>query len=600
MLHRIQASLGAALRTKPDSMFHHLLHPLKLLWDQRIPLFLPIWSTITAAGVIGALWIVGLHPNARMPESERRRRYHWSRGSLIALSGLAVVLVFYITGILHWEDFTYYDNSHFTNETLIGRNIALQVSPDQGRFWPLGHQEFNLLRHISHSIMAYHGLRIVELLLACTALLFRDEEISPWTRLLLILFVLITPSILISFSGLIYSEANILLFLVFLAWAVSSFERTGSIVWAVVAIICVQFLLYYKETVFLFLLGFTLGRLFLRCVNRDVSGFDFKRLRDRESRLDICLGVMVVPYIIFYIAAMYPVFGIGYSKESGLPLAQVITDYLSLDLLVWLLALVALARIFLILRRRVQASEMWDGLALGGLCYFSGYICLHMVSSYYLAPVDLIAVFYVGRFALLSIGSASVALRLCLLVVVCLVVCQDLSLSIFRMYERKNVIHAKSEMARVIKGRYQSDPGDVRRLFFPFATPFQILEFASYLSYIGVPLEEQATNGGAGILLVGSEVERDGPCGYRVFVCHPGVHPEAEDLVIVLPDDVTTSGESKAYRQAGPRLLFSYDPFPPIPDWMRPLVNRLHVESPIFRDLPLPDSWLRASIAVGN
>ena len=67
---------------------------------------------------------------------------------------------------------------------------------------------------------------------------------------------------------------------------------------------------------------------------------------------------------------MYPMFGMGYSKESGLPLPQVISDYLALDVLVWIFAVVVLARVFLILRRRVEPSEIWDGLALGGFCYF--------------------------------------------------------------------------------------------------------------------------------------------------------------------------------------------------------------------------------------
>jgi hypothetical protein len=582
-------------------MFHHLLHPLKVLWNERIRLFLPIWALITAAGVIFTLRILGRRPHQSAVGVLRPIRRHWSQRSTAALLVLVLFLVFYSVGILFWEGFTYYDNSHFTNETLIGRNVPHQVSPDQGRFWPLGYQEFNLLRHVSHSIGGYHGLRIVELLLTCTVLLFLDEEIPVWVRIFLIFVLLITPSIAISFSGLIYAEANILLWLAILVWAVSRFERTRSIAWSVVAVISVQVLLYYKEMTFLFLLGFTIGRLLLRCVGKDGPSLNFKRLGDRESRLDICLGAMVIPYIIYYLAAMFPVFGTAYSKESALPFAQVLSDYLALDVLAWIFAAIVLARVSLILRRRVEPSEIWDGLALGGFCYFAGYISLHMVSSYYLAPVDLIAVLYLGRLAWFSVRSVSMTVRLCFALFVCLVLCQDVSLTAFRMYERKNVVHAKAEMAEVINARYQSDPGDVRRLFFPFATPFQILEFASYLSYIGVPVDEQTANGGdRGILLVGNEVETDGPCGYRVFVCRPGRHPQAGDLVIVFPDDVTTKSASAIYQQAGPSQLFFYASTPSIPNWVRPFVNRMHMESPIFRDLPLPDSWLRASIALWN
>ena len=51
------------------------------------------------------------------------------RRSVLALTLLGLFLACYVAGLLVWEDFTYYDNSHFTNETLIGRNVSLQISP---------------------------------------------------------------------------------------------------------------------------------------------------------------------------------------------------------------------------------------------------------------------------------------------------------------------------------------------------------------------------------------------------------------------------------------------------------------------------------------
>ena len=37
---------------------HHLLHPLKVLWRERIDLFWPIWSAITAISVMLVIWVV--------------------------------------------------------------------------------------------------------------------------------------------------------------------------------------------------------------------------------------------------------------------------------------------------------------------------------------------------------------------------------------------------------------------------------------------------------------------------------------------------------------------------------------------------------------
>ena len=70
---------------------------------------------------------------------------------------------------------------------------------------------------------------------------------------------------------------------------------------------------------------------------------------------------------------------------------------------------VVIGRFYLILRRRVTPSLLWDGLALGGAACFLGYIGLRLFGSYYLAPVDLIAILYIGRFAAFGMEQAALA-----------------------------------------------------------------------------------------------------------------------------------------------------------------------------------------------
>jgi hypothetical protein len=580
---------------------HHLFHPVRILWTERAVLFWPIWLGITALGLFIVMRVIPRRSEISSA-SAPSRRLKWSRQSTFAIVLLALFLGCYLAGLLVWEDFTYYDNSHYTNETLIGRNISLQISPEQGRFWPLGYQEFNLLRHITSSITGYHALRIAQLALVCSILLTLDEELSVVQRVALILSLLITPSIVISFSGLIYPEANLICWIVCLAWCLQRFERTQSRIWAAAAVLFAQLILYYKETAFLFLLGFMAGRILLRCRDRDEAGWDWRRLRNPQSRLDLCLALLSGVYVLYYLAVLFPHFGASYAVNNKLPLVQVLDAYLELDLLVWIFVGVCAIRAFLFVRWSLTPSLLWDGLAIGGLCYLAGFILLRLESSYYLAPVDLVAVLYVGRLAFLSLRERSMAIKLCALTLVFVVCAQDLSLSAFRMYERKNVIHAKTEIGHAIKDRYDADPQSVKRLFFPFAEPFPILEFASYLQYIGVPIEQQGNGAetASGVLLIAKSIHEDGPCGYRAFLCHPGSTPNVGDLVIVFPDDVTSISETNSYRQAGSPLLLSYSPRPQIPDWMRPLVNRLHIVSPIFTFRPLPDSWLMASIAIWN
>jgi hypothetical protein len=578
-------------------MLHHILHALRGLWRERIALFWPIWIAITAMGVMLVLWVVPRH-QAVPPDPDHSRRERWSRAGVLAVVFLVLFLGCYIAGSLVWEDFTYYDNSHFTNETLVGRNVGVQIAPEVGRMWPLGYQEFNLLRHFTHSVTGYHALHIIQLLLLCGILLVFDEELSIAARVALITLVLITPSMVISFSGLIYAEWNIIFLLACLAWSVKRFEQTRSTAWAITALLASQCMLYYKETNFVLLLGFAGGRLLLRCREPERQGWNFKRLRDPESRLDMCLAVLVVPFLLYYLAAMFPHFSTRYAEDFHLSLGQVLVSYLEVDLLAWILVAVVVARIFLILRRRIAPSLLWDGLALGGVSCFAAYLVLRMSSGYYLAPVDLVAILYIGRLAILSIPTMSRVSRLCALGLLLLVVLQDTSLSAFRMYERKNVIHAKAEMGHMIQARYRSDPQSVKRIFFPFARPFHILEFASYLNYLGVPVE-QVQPGSAetgGVEMVGPQITKDGPCGYRTFVCHPGNSPEPGDLVVLLPDDLTRIDASNSYREVGTSPQFSYNPRPSIPGWLEPYVNHLHVISPIFAHAQLPDSWLTASV----
>lgn len=200
-------------------LVHPLFHPFRVLWTERITLFWPIWTTLTAFGVFFTLWL--LPKRQTQPRSQQSfSRQEMSRTEATALIFLLGILACYSAGILFGEEFTYYDDSHFTNGSLIGRPIDIQIAPEQGRFWPLGHQEFNLVGHLTKTVSGYHGFRILELVCVSAFLLGLLKDRGAWARVGLILLALVTPSIIISFSGLIYPEANEILLLTSLAWFV--------------------------------------------------------------------------------------------------------------------------------------------------------------------------------------------------------------------------------------------------------------------------------------------------------------------------------------------------------------------------------------------
>lgn len=582
-----------------------LIHLTRAVWSARIALFWPIWIALTIAAATCVAWVINRPRTPTVSEANkdcvaRATGRVWSRGALAALALLCVFLACDIALSLTWEDFTYSDNSMFTLYTLRGHDIAPTISRVTGRFYPLGEQEFNLIRHLTGTAVGYHAWPIVELLILSGVLLFLDEELSIAARSALTILALITPSIVISFTGLIYEERNVLLCLACLVLFVKRFEQTLSTRWAVAAVVSAQIMIYYKETAFLLLLGFAVGRLILRCWDRDQARLEYGRLRDRESRLDLCLASLSVLFVFYYAAIMLPHLNMQYAEQQRLPIGSLLLAYLKLDLLAWVFVALVLGRAYLILRRKVAPLLLWDGLAIGGVACFVAYLRLRMYGAYYLAPVDLIAVLYVGRFVFLAWGKANLRMKAAALILLFVVLFQDVSLSAFRMYEQKNVIHGKAELASALKERYEGSTGSVQRIFFPFASPYRVMEFASYLSYRGVPVEGvpfQVT-GPNKIVLVSRAAAEDGPCvTYESLICHAESRPDPDDLVIILPDDDASLAETTPYRDGG-ELLFSYQPRPGIPQWLYPLVSRLHVASYAFARKELPDRWLHASAIV--
>ena len=309
------------------------------------------------------------------------------------------------------------------------------------------------------------------------------------------------------------------------------------------------------------------GRVILRCRNKQHVRWNYKRLWDQDSRLDLCLASLAVLFLFSYFAVMGIHGNTDYATNARHPMAEILLDYLGLDLLVWFFLTVVLTRLYLILGHRTAPWLLWDGLAFGGVAWLFAYLYLGMLTAYYLAPVDLIAVLYVGRFVLLSWTHAQSWSKVAALILAFAVAFQDVSLSAFAVFERKNVIHARVEIAEVVEARYRDGRGHLPTLFFPFATPYAIMEFVVYLNYRGVPITS--------VGLAKKAIVKDGRCiEYRSIRCHPAGGPAQGDLVVVLSDDQGSLLDALLYRGRG-QLLFSYEPRPPISHWLYRFVGSL-------------------------
>ena len=93
----------------------------------------------------------------------------------------------------------------------------------------------------------------------------------------------------------------------------------------------------------------------------------------------------------------------GKAKIVG-PLIELIVSYIKLDLLALLLVCAVLFRTYLIVRRKVAPSLLWDGLAFGGAACFLGYLGLSISADakHYSAPIDLIGLLYLAHLTSLS------------------------------------------------------------------------------------------------------------------------------------------------------------------------------------------------------
>jgi hypothetical protein len=501
--------------------------------------------------------------------------------------------------ILVWEDFSFYDNHYYTLYTLRGHNTGWEIWPDAGRFIPFGDQEFNVVRHFTNTITGYHAVPIVQLVLLICIILILDAELGITARVVLATIALLSPSILISFSGLIFQERDFLFFLACLVLSVKRFERTHSIAWAVTAVLCAQIMIFYKETAFLLLLGFAVGRLILRCKDEHHAGWVYDRLWDKESRLDLCLASLSMMFLVYYLAVMRFHLGMKYATTAELLWTELVLNYMRIDLLAWLFVAFTLGRIYLILRHRLTPLLLWDGLALGGVACFFAYLYLMIFSTYYMAPVDFIAVLYLGRFVVLSWKSMRPRGKIAATLVASAVMLQDVVVSAYAIFEQKNVIRGKAEISSVIESQYRSSGGGRRlTLFFPFAHHYVIMEFASYLDYRGIPVEGAVGEaiGPGRVALAAKTISEDGRCvEWESIRCHAANGPAPGDLVIVLPDDQASLAEASVYQERG-ELLFSYQPHPSIPHWFRSLFDSLHLAATRNTDKTNSDRWLYGSV----
>jgi hypothetical protein len=568
--------------------------------------FVLAWGLVLAAFVLGALaWKPG--PRADGLSAHRpttAHRYRLQRADYFAIGAFAAFLAAYITLTLFFkEDFAYYDDSIFTAFTVRGNDYVRPIWPWEGRFFPFGHQEFNLLKYVTRSAAGYHAFAALELIAFTAALWLLLPGMRLRYRLLVISLALLTPSFTISFGGLIYPERNVLLLMAALVLCARSYVTIPSRWYAVGAIIATHLALYCKEPVFALVLGFVGARIAAGWL----SARSHRTLRDflREHALELTMGALACVFLVFYVAIMWRYWFNSPTQNSyatkmqlaGSPLTT-LGRYLRIDPLLGCFLVAVAIRFLRILLRRQVIDLLLDPLAVGALLYASVFMKLRLVAAYYLAPVDFIALLCLAQWAREE-WRRSPTVRAAIGIAAALVATVNAAYVAFHLVEKKNVIEGKVQLANFLRNYTAREEHSPVHLYFPYASGYLIMEFSALLQYKGLyPVGVRDGSSPASRLAILAEspqlFEQDRCVAYMPFSCRRAETPPPGALIITLPDDDVPAGALEVIaRSSAP--IFKYQPVM-APGAMRPLLGRLRWVSPRFSDRQLPETFLQANV----
>lgn len=472
----------------------------------------------------------------------------------------------YIATILHKEDFAYYDETSCIRTILTKTSFFATTSVNtDGRFAPLGFKEFELIKKFTQSPIGFHIFPILQLLVFLFGFFLFLKKFPTWFRIAIATIIITTPSFVISFFGLIFPERNVLFWLFLLLVCFQYFLKTRSTLSFAGALIATQFALYCKEPVFLLIGGFTGLRLFLQYFH-DKSLLklnDGKRFL-KSYFLEICLLFLSGVFLLIYFSSggMANLFGqnpASYSSIRAIGIFPVLARYLYYDLFLTIFLVTLICRFIYLIFAKQLPDFFWDSLAFGAFLYFLSYIKLEIFSTYYMAPVDLIAILYLSQFVYLLVKKKKPFLLSMVFLIFFVVFGRNLSYSFFEIVQRKNLISSKVRFSEFLKNYGENESFRHVNLFFPYSHRFltrfpsyTVSELTVFLKFKG--LRNSQDNIGQSTSQIAFTVKRPVKSAeyFYAAVAQPG------DLIVVLPDDDVSSEELIKLKQET-TLLFHYN-----------------------------------------
>lgn len=523
-----------------------------IAYCQYHSLFLSIWLVSLAIVIIISLILWHKSPiseNGLNSDSNQQNSISPNPTNNYFFYPLTFCFVFFVSTyiwlILNNAEFAYHDNSQFTFVSLQDKFFDFPIWRESGRYWPLGLQEYNLISLFSKSIIAYHSFSIFQLLVTIFCCVSILPQLKLSYKIILTTFILILPSFVISYFGLIFPERNLIFWLAIFIFCLEKVNKNKSSIYILGVFIATQFLLYYKEPVFLIILCFALSRLIIKALNQQIFSQGKSKILEfiKDNWLDFGLIILVLVFLgsyIFYIQGKVET-SYASSREEVNTLFTLIS-YLRINPILSIFLFVFIIRIYGLIINKYKFNLIWDSLAIGHVLYFLAYVKLNIFTWYYSAPVDFFATLYLANlsFTILSNRKKYKYIFFALMFLTFFIFMINCHYSSYAILSRKQEINAKVQIAKFLDDYRQNNQMKEEQLeiFYPANSGYEIMEFSAFLNYknFSILIKDQENLNGGYLTMKAPELFTDNLCiSYRPFQCFSASKPQTDDLIIFIP-----------------------------------------------------------------
>lgn len=520
-----------------------LAYPQYFILQHILKLWL--FSLVT---IISSAWLlrgyrvsVATAETAGRPELRGSSRKTFHKFDYASVALLVIGVCFFVFLLYYKADFDCFDCAQLMDFPLSGRPYP-PLWATEGRFFPLGFQEFNLLRHVTRTPAGFQSVATMQLIVLVAVLFVVLKECRIFWRALISIAVVTTPSFVISFTGMINPERNALFFLVILILCLQSADRSRSPIYFLGCFAATHFLLYYKEPLVVLVVVYAASRIALnyQCKSNATEGSWKQQLQ--KNIVPIGMIVIAAIYCMIFLVFMfpYPFVPSFYIEHFGGKKATLLT-YLSTDLVLTLFIIVCLVRAVRFVFGKQSWEPLWDSLALGAFGYFFAILATGIYAEYYLAPTDFIAFLYLGRLAGLRVSiqhwrTVSVGLAY-----VCLVVSSVATSTLLVLDAKENVIR-RTDLASFLEEYHTDAHEKTVELYFPKTDGLLMAELSSYLHYKGLRLaglNGPADSDKSEFVFAGPDEYPLGRClPYKIYLCKHIDTVEKGGLTVFLPSNL--------------------------------------------------------------